>query len=648
MAVTLAKTAGFCFGVERAVKMVYKKLEEGGKVATFGPIINNPQVVADLESKGCRVVASAAEVPPGYMVIIRSHGILKSEEQALDLLGIAKEDATCPFVKKIQKIAEKLDDPNTILLIAGDAKHPEIKSIYSYSRVLTHVFKDNNELENLLKSIPGQSNFNFIVIAQTTFNTKEWNNCVKTVKKVCTNSQIFDTICNATSLRQNEAALLAQNNQKMIVVGGRHSSNTRKLHEICSQYCETFLVETATELCAQDFFGVSSVGLTAGASTPVCIIKEVQTTMKEMLNDDLSFEEMLDLSFKNIYTGEKVSAVVTRVAPNEITVDVGTKHTGYVPVAEFTEDPLAKVEELVKVGDTLELVVLRVNDVEGTIMLSKKKLDAAAGFEKVMSAGETGEVLTGVITEVIKGGVIALTNGVKVFIPASQATLYRTDDLTALLKTKVDFVILETNHQRRRAVGSIRAVLSKMRKELEGKFWETAEQFGEYTGTVKSLTPYAAFVDLGGVDGLLHITELSWSRLKHPSEVVNIGDTVEVYIKELDKENRKISLGFKGKGENPWDVFVRDYKQDDVVKAKVVVLTPFGAFAQIIPGVDGLVHISQISLDRIKHPSDVLKVGEMVDAKILEIDADKKRISLSIKALLEPQTEEAPAEETAE
>lgn len=364
--------------------------------------------------------------------------------------------------------------------------------------------------------------------------------------------------------------------------------------------------------------------------------------MSEIVKDqeELSFEEMLNQSFKTIDNREKVTAVVTGIAPNEISVDIGTKHAGYVPLNELTDDPNARTEDLAKIGDELELMVVRVNDVEGTVMLSKKRLDAIAGFEKVMSAVDTNEILEGTVVEVIKGGLLVLTNGVKVFIPASQATLSRSDSLDDLLKTKVQFKILEVNRQRKRAVGSIRAVLRDQRKELEDQFWQDAEVGKKYTGTVKSLTSYGAFVNLGGVDGMIHISELSWSRIKHPSEVVNVGDTVDVYIRDIDPENRKISLGFKKVEDNPWAIMSQKYNVGDVCTVKVVSLTSFGAFAQIIPGVDGLIHISQISTERINKPSDAIQVGQEVEAKITELDIDRKRVSLSIKALLAEKAEQ--------
>ena len=361
--------------------------------------------------------------------------------------------------------------------------------------------------------------------------------------------------------------------------------------------------------------------------------------MNEMMEnqEELSFEEMLEQSFKSTYNGEKVTAVVTSIAPNEIAVDIGTKHAGYVPLSELTDDPSAKPEDLVKKGDKLDLLVVRVNDQEGTVMLSKKRLDAMAGFEKVMDAVDTGEVLEGVVTEVIKGGVLALTNGVKVFIPASQATMSRNEPLEGLLRKKVEFKILEVNRQRRRAVGSIRAVVRERRKELEEKFWSEVEIGRHYQGTVKSLTDYGAFVDLGGVDGMIHISELSWGKIRHPSQVVKVGDEIEVTIKDIDAEKKKISLGYKKDEDNPWEILKKSYEVGQNAHVKIVSLTAFGAFAELIPGIDGLIHISQISTERVGKPSDVLSVGQEVDVKITEIDYERRRISLSIKALLEEQ-----------
>ncbi len=670
MPLTVAKTAGFCFGVRRAVDTVYEQLERisstsSPKLFTLGEIIHNAQVVEELDSLGAVAVDSLEKLleleeqlsqqnRPYIPVIIRSHGVPKKVYEALDSRSIPYIDATCPNVKRIQKIVEEQPE-GTLVLIAGDAVHPEIQGIIGHCNVTCVTFISAKELAEFTENHANLSKMNSVMVAQTTFNTSEWQKCVETAKNLYTNLKIFDTICKATLMRQTEAAQLAEVSDIMIVIGGRHSSNTQKLSDICSRFTKTIWVETARELLSGQADVVcqidagSRVGVTAGASTPVRIIKEVQKTMSEILKEEeMSFEEMLNQSFKSTYTGEKVKGIVTGIAPNEITVDIGTKHTGYVPLSELTNDPSLSTEDIVKKGDEIELVVLRVNDVEGTVMLSKKRLDAQAGFEKVMAAAGTGEVLSGTVTDVVKGGILAVTEGVKVFIPASLSGVSKNEPLEQLLKQKVDFVIREVNEKRHRAVGSIKDVLKEQKKVLEDKFWSEVEVGKRYQGVVKSITSYGAFVDLGGVDGMVHISELSWLRIKHPSDVVKVGDVLDVYVKDIDVENKKISLGYKKTEDNPWEVLKRDYEVGSVVTAKVVSMTAFGAFAQIIPGVDGLIHISQISNERINKPQDVLTIGQEVQVQITDIDFEKKRVSLSMKALLEDNAQEEAAEASEE
>lgn len=658
MTIHVAKSAGFCFGVDRAVQMVFRLLDEGKQVYTLGPIIHNPQIVQELEERGVRIIDTPAEVPPDGTLVIRSHGVARAVQEDISGRGLECADATCPFVRKIHKIVSRACEAGQTVLIAGDASHPEIEGVIGYCTAPPYVFRNAAELRDLLEKHPEFSNQKVCVIAQTTFSLEEWGNCLQILKKVCTNADVFATICNATVQRQSEASDLAQKSDLMLVIGGRHSSNTAKLRDVCAQSCTTYLIEKAEEIPSQAVKKAVSIGITAGASTPASIIKEVLDTMTEIIEGaglteqesaESNFEEMLEESLKSLNTDEKVRGVVVGIAPNEIYVDVGRKQAGFVPLSELSADPNAKTEDLVKIGDELDLLIMRTNDQEGTIMLSKKRLDAVKGWETISEAEENETVLTGVVTEVIKGGVIAVTNGVRVFIPASQATASRNDPLDALLKKEVKFRIIEVNRQRRRAVGSIRSVLKDERKELADKFWETAEEGKEFTGVVKSLTAYGAFVDLGGIDGMVHISELSWNRIKHPSEVVNVGDTIKVYIKGLDKEKGKISLGYKKDEDNPWEILKKDYPVGTTVEVQVVGLTTFGAFARIIPGIDGLIHISQIADHRIEKPQDALKNGDKVKAKITDIDFDKHRVSLSIRAYLEEQAaetaEEAPVAE---
>lgn len=655
MQIKVADTAGFCFGVNRAVDLVYKMVEEGKSVCTLGPIIHNQQVVDDLTSRGVKIVDDVNNTPKDSILVVRTHGVPRAVLEKADSLGITYCNATCPFVMKIHKIVSENSKDDNIILIAGDEKHPEVQGIRGYANGTSYVFQSAEALENIIKEHPEIADLEVFVVAQTTFSVKEWQNCVKKINLLCTNATIFDTICNATQERQEEAEQLSRNCDAMIIVGGRHSSNTAKLRDVCAAHCPTYLIETSRELLSLDFSFCNSVGITAGASTPSSIIKEVLLTMSELVNEQTdvieteeSFEAMMEASLKNLSTDQKVHGVVVGIAPNEIQVDIGRKHAGYIPLDEFTSDPTVNVMESVKVGDEMDLIIMKTNDAEGTVMLSKRRFDAIQAWEDVMKASEDETVLEGVVTDVIRGGVLASTNGVRVFIPASLATASRNEPLEGLLKQHVKFRIIEVNKQRRRAVGSIRAVLKEERKAAEDAFWAQAEEGQVYTGTVKSMTSYGAFVDIGGVDGMVHISELSWSRIKHPSEVVSIGDTVEVYIKSLDAEKKKISLGYKKVEDNPWEILRRDYPVDSVIDAEIVGITTFGAFARVIPGVDGLIHISQLADHRVEKPQDVVSVGDTVKVKITEIDFDKKRVSLSIRALIEKPAEEAEEASDAE
>ena len=654
MSIVVADTAGFCFGVNRAVNMVNKLLAAGKKVYTLGPIIHNKQMVDELASQGVEIAEKPEDVTNGATLVIRSHGVPLDVIDRINLLKLDYANATCPFVSKIHKIVNEASKKGKRVLIAGDENHPEVEGIRGNCISESYVFKNLDELKKLVKSNNFDNNMDTIIVAQTTFSVEEWQNCLNFFKKVCTNATIFDTICNATSDRQKEAEKLSKSSDLMIVIGGRHSSNTVKLKDICEKNCKTFLIETADELPLNALKEASCIGVTAGASTPAIIIKEVLKTMSDVLNSNEvneedsneNFEEMLEESLKNLNTDDKVHGVVVGISPNEVYVDVGRKQAGFIPANELSSDPNAKIEDLVKVGDEMDLLIMRVNDQEGTIMLSKKRLDAIKGWEKIVEANEKGEKVKGTVLNVVRGGLIAVTNdGLRVFIPASQATDNRNEPLENLLKKEVEFKIIEVNKSRRRAVASIRAVLKDKKNELAQKFWETAEVGAHYKGTVRSLTSYGAFVDIGGIDGMIHISELSWSRIKHPSDVVKVGDIVDVYIKDLDKEHNKISLGYKKEEDNPWVILKRDYPVGTIIDTEIVGLTSFGAFAKILPGIDGLIHISQIADKRVEKPQDELKIGQKVKAVITDIDFDKKRISLSMRKLLEKKEDSDNSEE---
>lgn len=654
MSIKVAESAGFCFGVNRAVTIVDDLLGQGKKVCTLGPIIHNAEMVNELNDRGCKAINSASDCPHDSTLVIRSHGVTQSVIDEIEQLGLNYVDATCPFVKKIHNIVKRAGEDNSIILIAGNKNHPEVQGIIGHCTGECYTFNSEKELAELQKIIPTENNNSISVVAQTTFSKKEWKKCLKTIKRVYTNCKIFDTICRATSERQEEAELLSSASDLMIVIGDRHSSNTAKLYDICKSRCaETYLIETASELDLKLVRKAERVGVTAGASTPARIIKEVLDIMSdeiksgETVETEESFEVMLEKSLENLNTNERVKGVVVSIAPNEVIVDVGRKQSGFIPADELSNDPSVKPEDVVSVGDEIELLIMKTNDQEGTIMLSKRRVDAQKGWEELQAKAEDNEILTGKVTEVVKGGVIVLYNNTRVFIPASQATASRDDSLEDLVGTEVKFRLLEVSQRgrRRRVVGSIRSVLREERAAQRAAFWDECEIGKRYKGIVRSITSYGAFVDLGGAFGMIHISELSWTHIKNPTEVVSLNDEVEVYIKDMDRENKKISLGYKDPDANPWEILRRDYPVDTVVDATVVGITSFGAFANIIPGIDGLIHISQIANERIEKTSDVLSVGQKVQAKIIAIDFDKKRVSLSMRALLpEPEVVDEPDE----
>uniref|UniRef100_UPI004027A0C8 bifunctional 4-hydroxy-3-methylbut-2-enyl diphosphate reductase/30S ribosomal protein S1 n=1 Tax=Gemmiger qucibialis TaxID=2997294 RepID=UPI004027A0C8 len=639
MQIILAKTAGFCFGVNRAVKLTYELLEQGRPVATLGPLIHNPQVVEDLESKGAITCDSVDDVPDGYEVVIRSHGVGQSVYDKISTRRLAYHDATCPFVTKIHKIAARAGADGAMLLVAGDAKHPEVQGIVGHTTGKVEVFANLTELEKLLPELTQQKSI--FAVAQTTFNVQSWETCKEFLKNQCTNAKIFDTICNATWARQQEAEDLSQKCDHMVVIGGHHSSNTQKLLQVAARHTKAINVETADELDKDWLNGARIVGVTAGASTPSSIIEEVLNCMSEEIRDDMSFEEMLAASeAKPLYAGKIVKAKVISVSPTECVVGIdGSKHTGIVKLSEMSHDPNAKMEDLVKVDDELDLVVVKTNDQEGVDTLSRVRFEAQKGMKDVSEAAENGTVMEGDVMEANKGGVVVNVKGVRVFVPRSQATMRRDEDYTKLVGQHVKLVITECAG--RKIVGSINKVTAEENKAKRDEFWKNVEVDKQYTGVVKSLTSYGAFVDIGGVDGLCHISELSWNNIKHPSEVVSVGDTIEVYVKSYDPENQKVSLGYKKEEDNPWEKLKNEYPIGSEFEAPVVSITKFGAFVRILPGIDGLVHISEISNERVNKVSDVLKVGDMVKVKLINVDFDRKRISLSMKACLDEAAEDA-------
>jgi len=637
MKITVAKTAGFCFGVARAVEMVEKCCEDTkNRYYTLGPIIHNKHVVDEFSRKGISPVENIDELKVGEKLIIRTHGVGKEVYEKLTEKNIEIIDVTCPFVKKIHNIVERHNKEGYKIVIVGDKNHPEVKGINGWCEGKAHIFATLQEVEDA-KPLCDR----VCVVAQTTFMQEVFKKIVTFLKNTCQDIVIFDTICNATEERQAEAYELASRSDAMIVLGGRESSNTQKLYSICKSVCPTaYCLERIDDLPQGCDFGSKRVGITAGASTPAVIIKEAIGKMENFE----SFEALMEESLKTLNTGDIVMGTVIEVRPNEVIVDLGAKQDGFIPAGEISDDPEATTDSICKVGDEIEVFVVRVNDADGNIMLSKRKLDTVKTWENVKKAQENEDVLEGKVTEVVNKGMIVNYKGYKVFVPASQASEKRDADLSAFVGKVVAFKIIDINDRRKRLVGSVRVVLDAQKKELEEKFWASVAVGNVYTGVVKSITNFGVFVDIGGVDGLVHISELSWKHIKHPSEVVSVGDSIEVYIKDIKEDTKKISLGFKKAEDNPWEIVKSKITLGEPTTVKIVRIMPYGAFAEIIPGVDGLIHISQIANRRIDNPAAELKIGESVEAKVTEIDWENKKIALSIRALL-PVEEAAPAAE---
>ena len=644
MRVTVAQSAGFCFGVNRAVEMVENAARAGERTMTLGPIIHNRHVVSRFQEMGIQVIDQPEQAAPGDTVIIRSHGVSREIYQRLEKQGAKIIDATCPFVKRIHNLVAQAEENGMLPIIIGTPTHPEVEGIAGWCSHCK-VFADVESLEKWVELEAVSPDLPVCMVSQTTSTEFLWKKCVDFAKKQFTYLKTFDTICRATECRQSEASELSQRCQAMVVVGDLKSSNTGRLAMICREHCpKVVLVDNAAELDPSFFRGVSDVGITAGASTPAWIIKEVNKTMSEITNveavQEENFAELLEQSIKTLNTGDKVVGTVTGIGNTEVQVDLGTKHAGYIPYDEVSTDSSVKPEDVLKVGDEIEVFVVRVNDQEGTVQLSKKKLDGLKVWDDMAGYVENKTTIDAVITEENKGGLVANVKGVRVFIPASQSGIAKGGDMAGMVGKPVQLKITEVNRARRRAIGSIRAVISEQRKAAQEKIWSEIEVGKKYHGTVKSLTSYGAFVDIGGVDGMVHVSELSWNRIKTPADVVKVGDEIDVYVISFDPEKHKISLGYKTAEMNPWNQFMTKYSVGDVVEAKIVKLMTFGAFAEILPGVDGLIHISQIADRRIGKPEDVLSEGQMVQVKITDI-AENKRISLSIRALLEEASEDA-------
>ncbi len=675
--VIVAKNAGFCFGVARATKAVETEMADhpaGERIFTLGRLIHNEIYNRRLAAGGVTVISAeelprlAAEATPEapVKVFVRAHGMTEETEALLTDLSAANPafsfvDCTCSFVKKIHRICAEHNELNEnarretgkddrILAVLGSADHPEVVGFLSRFEGRKAVFGSAAEFEALIAdgTIPTDGSLSPVLVAQTTQNITEWEKTKKIYNLNFKCPYIYDTICSITDSRQTEAAELARKCDRIIVIGGRDSSNSAKLYSICKNICaDTVWVERAEEL-PNESLPYHRIGIVAGASTPHDIIEEVTNKMSETMNEN--FAELLEDSLKTLNTGDTVTGIITSISAGEIQLDLGAKVTGVIKQEQITDDPSAKLSEMFKIGDEVEAFVIRVSDRDGFAELSKKRVDSDKNWQSIVAAYEAGENLEGKVISVNKGGVEAIVRDNRVFIPAAHTGIPREGDLSTLVGQTVTLRILEIA-DRKRAKGSIRLVLRDQKRAQEKAFWEEIEEGKIYTGTVKSMTSYGAFVDLGGVDGMVHCSELSWKRIKNPAEVLAIGDEITVFVKSYDAEKKRISLGYKTEATNPWFIFTHQYAIGDTAAVKIVSLMPFGAFAEIVDGVDGLIHISQIADHKIGKPADILEVGQVVDAKIIDIDNDNQKVSLSIRALLEEAKaaeEAAPVEAPAE
>ena len=649
--IRVAESAGFCFGVKRAIEMAYEAIGVEPKLYSYGQLIHNKTVTDDLASKGLQIVENLDGLTEGTL-LIRSHGVGKALYDEAEAKGLKILDGTCPFVKKIHDIVHDKLAEGLGIIIVGDGTHPEVIGINGWCENAAVILEDEEAAKT--KEIPEKEKY--AVVVQTTFRQAKLDKILEILQDRGVNMEVHNTICSATEKRQTEAEELSKTVDKMIVIGGKNSSNTQKLVEICAKNCgNTVHIETICDLVLNNFGKDDKIGITAGASTPPAIIKEVVVTMSEALenavqnlggSEEATFEQMLEESLVTLHTGDVVKGTVIQVVNEEVSVNLGFKSDGIIARGEFSSDPTVIPSKTVQPGDEIEVFVVRVNDGDGNVMLSRKRIEAQKGIEEIEAAYNDKAVVTGTVTNVVKGGLIAVVNGVNVFIPSSQVSNRFIEDLSVFNGQELEFNIIEVDRVKRRFIGGRKALVEQEIAAKRAALFETIQAGSRVNGTVSRLTDFGAFVDLGGVDGLIHISEMSWGRISNPKEVLKEGQEVEVFVLDVDKEKGKISLSLKDADKNPWKLAAEKYAVGSIVEGKVVRMVPFGAFVELEPGVDGLVHISQIANKHVVKPEDELKVGEIINVKVLEVNPEQKKISLS-KRQADAPVEEAPAEEAA-
>lgn len=667
MEIIIATNAGFCFGVKRAVDMTVKELnKDENNVYSYGPLIHNPQAVKDLENKGLTTLESFDDIDDGS-IIIRAHGVPKATIQSVLDKNLGLVDSTCPYVISVHKKVEDYSNKGYDIVIVGDSSHPEVIGINGWCDNKAYIVNSIEEVSNLPK-------LDKVCLVSQTTNTFEKFNLISEAVKTKSNSiDIFNTICNATKVRQESAMEVAKQVEAMIVIGGMDSSNTRKLAEISKKYCNNvYHIETIKDLSLQEIQKFNKIGITAGASTPDWIIEEAVRAM-DMLNNDevlenkdeviqdntelvenndenmLNNEEMMQAiegSFVRIHRGEVIKGTVLYVTNNEVMVNINFRSDGIITRDELSKDPDVKPKDLFKPGDEIQVYVVKLDDGEGNVVLSAKRIDDLKNWDVLEETFKNKTEIDAKVLNVVKGGLIVLVDGVNGFMPASHVSASYVTDLDKFKGKTFKTKIIDFDKDKKRVIVSRKEVEREELSQKRTELWSTLEVGADIVGTVQRLTDFGAFVDLGGVDGLIHISDLSWYRVKHPSEVLKAGEKVEVKVLALDKEKNRISLGLKQTVEEPWEAFKRNVNIGDVVEGKVVNLLEFGAFVRLKEGVDGLLHVSQISKEHVSKPSDVLKIGDMVTVKVIEVNDEDRRISLSAKDAMESEEVVVEAEET--
>lgn len=645
-----AENAGFCFGVKQAIEKTEEAArtaaENGKRIFSMGPLIHNERVTADLEKQGIKIIKSLDEAEAGHQVVIRSHGEGEAFYREAEEKGIELVDATCPFVAKIHKLVHEADRQ---VVIVGDASHPEVMGIFGWCRKPAIVVSSYEEAASLEED-------DLFIVTQTTIKEEMLKDVIRAFEDNKKTFTVNNTICSATSKRQDACEKLAKNSDLMVVIGGKNSSNTKKLYEISKKYCaNSYFVQNIEDLPLKQLQKCNRIGIAAGASTPECTIKEVIARMSEVTlenNNELNMQDLMDEIEKSLRLprgGEIVTGKVHQVTDKEVIVNLGCKKDGILPIAEVTLEEGQTLADAFKVDDEIQAKVIKTDDGDGGILLSKKKLEISANWDEIVKALEDKTVLEVKVTRQVNGGVIAEYKEVSGFIPLSQLSDHYVENAEEFVGQTMEVRVSRVDQRRNRAVFSHKLFLNDEKDKLVAEIWENLNVDDVVEGTVMRFTDYGAFVDIGGIDGLLHISEISWGKLKHPQEVLSIGQKINVKVLSMNEEKGKISLGLKQNQPEPWSIIDTTYEVGQVIEGKVVQIKEYGAFVELEPGLDGLVHISEVAHKRVGNINDELEVGQIVNAKILEIDKDRKRISLSIRETIDPPVaEEVAAEEAPE